>query len=179
MSLHRLASRNPGAGYDSIVNPPEAYLPPDLTISDAEYQALAAFRAELRRFLRFSEDAARDAGLSPQQHQLLLAIRGYPGDTPPTVGELAAAMQVKPHSMVGLINRSEQAGYLRREPSPSDQRAVHIVLTPQAEDVLRSLTTAHWNEHRELERVLRRLLAYRSSTEAATTPRDAGEPPPG
>lgn len=145
---------------------------PDCQISDAEYQALAAFRAELRRFLRFSEDAARAAGLSPQQHQLLLAIRGYPGEAPPTVGDLAEALQVKHHSMVGLINRTERAGYLRREPSPTDQRAVQIVLTPSGADVLRSLTAVHWNEHRELERVLGHLLAYRSSTKPAATPDD-------
>lgn len=142
-------------------------------ISDAEYQALAAFRAELRRFLRFSEEAARARGLSPQQHQLLLAIRGYPDDSPPTIGDLASALQVKHHSMVGLINRSEQAGYLRRTPSPSDHRAVQIVLTASGEDVLRSLTAAHWSEHRELERVLRHLLAYRSATEVTAPTGDA------
>lgn len=144
----------------------------DRQISDAEYQALAAFRAELRRFLRFSEDVARAAGLSPQQHQLLLAIRGFSGNTPPTIRDLAAALQVKHHSMVGLINRTEQAGYLRREPSPRDQRPVQIVLTSGGEEVLRSLTAAHWSEHRELERVLRHLLAYRSSTETTAIPGD-------
>lgn len=147
---------------------------PDRPITNAEYQSLAAFRAELRRFLRFSEEAARAAGLSPQQHQLLLAIRGFPGDRPPTVGDLATALQVKPHSMVGLINRTEQAGYLRREPSPSDQRAVQIVLTASGEDVLCSLTAVHWNEHRELERVLRQLLAYRSSPETTPSPGGTG-----
>lgn len=148
---------------------------PDRQISDAEYQALAKFRAELRRFLRFSEDAARAAGLSPQQHQLLLAIRGFPGDTPPSIKDLADALQIKHHSMVGLVNRTEQAGYLRREPSPSDQRAVHIVLTDKGAEILRSLTAVHWNEHRELERVLRHLLAYRSSTEATATPAETEE----
>ena|SRR5690242_10966604 len=138
---------------------------PEPTIGDEEYRALAAFRAELRRFLRFSEDSARAAGLSPQQHQLLLAIRGHPGNTPPTVGDLAAALQVKPHSMVGLINRMVQAGYLQREPSPVDQRAVHVVLTVTGKDVLRSLTAAHRSEHRQLDRVLRRLLAQRPRTE--------------
>src|SRR3954465_10229842 len=124
------------------------------TVSDEEYQALAAFRAELRRFLGFSEEAARAAGLSPQQHQLLLAVRGHAGEMPPTVGDLATALQVKPHSMVGLINRMVQAGYVKREPSTVDQRAVHVVLTTRGEDVLRSLTSAHRSEHRQLDRVL-------------------------
>ncbi|MFN8592244.1 MAG: MarR family transcriptional regulator [Thermomicrobiales bacterium] len=137
------------------------------TISDEEYRALAAFRAELRRFLRFSEDAARAAGMSPQQHQLLLAIRGHPSDGPPTVGDLAAALQVKPHSMVGLINRTAQAGYLRREPSPTDQRVVHVMLTDAGNEVLRSLTDVHRGEHVRLDRVLRRLLAQRSASEPA------------
>jgi len=136
-------------------------------ISDAEYQALAAFRAELRHFLRFSEDAARAAGLCPQQHQLLLAIRGFQGDDPPTVGDLATALQVKHHSMVGLINRTVQAGYLRREPSLVDQRAVHVVLTPQGEEILRSLTVTHRSEHQQLKRVLHRLLAQCSAAEPA------------
>lgn len=150
---------------------------PGPTISEAEYQALAAFRAELRRFLRFSEEAAQAVGLSPRQHQLLLAVRGHAGESPPTIGDLATALQVKHHSMVGLINRMVQAGYLRREPSPRDQRAVHIVLTPRGEDLLLSLTAAHWNEHHQLERVLRRLLAQRSSPTPAGTRDDAAEPP--
>ena len=134
----------------------------ETTISDEEYQALAAFRAELRRFLRFSEDSARAAGLSPRQHQTLLAIRGHAGAAPPTVGELAAALQVKPHSMVGLINRMVQAGYVQREPSLSDQRAVHVLLTDAGNAILRTLTTAHHNEHLQLDRVLRQLMTQRA-----------------
>ena len=151
------------------MGPNEAPASSDTTISDAEYQALAAFRAELLRFLRFSEDAAQAVGLSPRQHQLLLAIRGHQGDFPPTVGDLAVALQVKHHSMVGLINRTVQAGFLRREPSVVDQRAVHVVLTPQGEEILRALTVAHHSEHRQLKRVLRRLVAQRSAAEPTAT----------
>lgn len=150
----------------------------DVAISDDEYRALAAFRAELRRFLRFSEDSARAAGLSPRQHQLLLAIRGHPGDAPPTVGDLAAALQVRPHSMVGLINRMVQAGYVERKPSPSDQRAVHVVLTDAGNDILRSLTAAHRNEHHQLERVLRQLLAQRALAAPTGARSDTAVPPP-
>src|SRR4051794_28052410 len=146
-------------------------------VSDEEYRALAAFRAELRRFMRFSEEEARAAGLSPQQHQLLLAVRGHAGSTPPTIGDLAVALQVKPHSMVGLINRMAQAGYVQREPSAVDQRAVHVVLTARGEDVLRSLTAAHRSEHRQLAVELRRLIAYRSEAEPTTTA-DGGDDEP-
>lgn len=146
-------------------------------ISDAEYQAIAAFRAELLRFLRFSEDAAQAVGLSPRQHQLLLAIRGRQGDAPPTVGELAEALQVRHHSMVGLINRTVQAGYLRREPSLVDHRAVHVVLTPQGEEILQALTVAHRSEHRQLNAELRRLMAQRSAADPTGVRSAAAEDP--
>lgn len=133
-------------------------------LSDADYRTLATFRAELRRFLRFSEEAARAAGLSPQQHQLLIAIRGHDGPDPPTVGELATALQIRHHSVVELIDRSVEAGFVRREPSMVDQRRVHVVLTPRGEAMLRSLTAAHRQEHRRLAAILARLNA------AATEP---------
>jgi DNA-binding MarR family transcriptional regulator len=129
----------------------------DKPLSSHDFQALAAFRAALRRFVRFSEDAARDAGLTPQQHQLLVAIRGHVGPEPPTVGELAEVLQIKHHSAVGLVDRVEQRGLARREPSTVDNRRVHVVITAAGEDVLRSLTTAHREEHRQLAGVLRNL----------------------
>ena len=88
-------------------------------LTDEDFQALAAFRAALRQFVRFSEEAAREAGLTPQQHQALVAIRGHVGDEPPTVGELAEALQVKHHSAVGLVDRIVQRGFARRDPQPS------------------------------------------------------------
>ena len=133
-------------------------------LTSKDFQALAAFRAALRQFVRFSEEAARDAGLTPQQHQALVAIRGHVGNEPPTVGELAEALQVKHHSAVGLVDRVVQRGFARREPSTVDNRRVHVVITPAGEDVLRSLTAAHREEHRQLAEVLRRLTdEYESS----------------
>ncbi|HYP58893.1 MAG TPA: MarR family transcriptional regulator [Thermomicrobiales bacterium] len=128
-------------------------------LTDEDFQALAAFRAALRQFVRFSEEAARDAGLTPQQHQALVAIRGHVGDEPPTVGELAEALQVKHHSAVGLVDRIVQRGFARREPSTVDNRRVHVAITPAGDDVLRSLTAAHREEHRQLADVLRQLTA--------------------
>jgi DNA-binding MarR family transcriptional regulator len=133
-------------------------------LTDQDFQALAAFRAALRQFVRFSEEAAREAGLTPQQHQALVAIRGHIGNEPPTVGELAEALQVKHHSAVGLVDRIVQRGFARREPSTVDNRRVHVVITPAGDEILRSLTSAHREEHRQLADVLRRLTEeYESS----------------
>ena len=127
-------------------------------MSDEDYRAIAAFRAALRRFLRFSEEAARGVGLTPQQHQLLLAIRGHGGPDAPTIGSLAEALQVRHHSAVGLVNRLEQAGHVRREGSPIDSRRVHVLLTPAGEAVLDALAGTHRHEYHRLEGVLHRLI---------------------
>lgn len=139
----------------------------DRPFNEDDYRTLAAFRAGLRRFLRFSEEAARAAGLSPQQHQLLIAIRGHPGPEPPTVGDLATALQIRHHSAVGLIDRMAQAGYVQRESSTVDSRRVHVTITPEGETVLRSLTAAHRQEHRQLAELLRRLTATVAHSSAA------------
>ena len=137
---------------------------PQRRLNDAEYRQLADFRYAIRSFMEFSEQAARNAGLTPQQHQALVAIRGHVGDESPTVGELAEALQVKHHSAVGLVDRIVQRGFARREPSTVDNRRVHVVITPAGEEVLRSLTAAHREEHRQLADVLRRLTEeYESS----------------
>lgn len=130
---------------------------PEPEFGDEDYRTLAAFRAALRRFLRFSEEAARAAGLSPQQHQLLVAIRGHAGNEPPTIGELAEALQIRHHSTVELIDRMAERGLVRREPSTVDNRRVHVVITPEGDAVLRSLTSSHRQEHRQLAVVLRQL----------------------
>jgi DNA-binding MarR family transcriptional regulator len=124
-------------------------------LSDADFQALAAFRASLRRFLRFSESAARAAGLSPQQHQMLIAIRGHAGDEPPVIGELADALQIRHHSAGELIDRMAERGVVRRETSSSDSRRVHILITPEGEAMLRVLTSTHRAERQQLAAVLK------------------------
>ncbi|HEV2112300.1 MAG TPA: MarR family transcriptional regulator [Gammaproteobacteria bacterium] len=119
-------------------------------VSDADYKTLAAFRAALRRFLRVSEDLAHGLGLTPQQHQAMLAIRGYPGDVWPTVGQLAARLQVNHNSAVGLVTRLVKHGYARREPSKEDHRRVHVTLTPKGHGILDKLTEAHRIELRHV-----------------------------
>ena len=112
-------------------------------ISDADYRALAEFRYQIRRFLRLSERAAREAGMEPQQHQLLLTIKGLPSDRTATVGEIAERLQIQHHSAVELINRSEQKGVIRRTYNQSDRRLVIVELTTKGERVLRELSVYH------------------------------------
>ncbi len=126
-------------------------------LTDDDFEALAAFRAGLRRFLRFSEEAARSAGLTPQQHQLLVAIRGHAGEEPPTIGELAEALQIRHHSAVELVDRVELRGYVSRATSPIDNRRVHVSLTRAGDTVLRQLTDTHRREHRQLVAIFRQL----------------------
>ncbi len=118
----------------------------DLTRRD--YESLAEFRHQIRRFLGFSERAARKAGLEPRQHQLLLAIKGLPPSVRPKIGELADRLQIQHHSAVELVNRLEAGGLLRRERSPEDRREVHLQLTSRGEKVLRELTLHHREELR-------------------------------
>jgi DNA-binding MarR family transcriptional regulator len=118
----------------------------DITLS--EYRALAEFRYQLRCFLRFSEQAARAVGLEPQQHQLLLALKGLPDGRIATVGELAERLQIQHHSMVELINRMVDRNLLERSRGENDQRKVMINLTPKGDEVLRKLSLLHRTELR-------------------------------
>jgi len=114
--------------------------------SGPDYQAMAQLRYEVRRFLRFSENVARAAGLEPQQHQLLLAIKGLPKDKRPTISVLAERMQLQHHSAVELIDRLALRGYVRRYRSRTDRRQVYVRLTEQGEQVLRQLSLHHLQE---------------------------------
>ena len=120
----------------------------DQEISLAEYQALAEFRYQLRRFLHFSEQAARAVGLEPQQHQLLLALKGLPEGRLPTVGELAERLQIQHHSTVELVNRMVDRNLIERTRDEGDQRKVLISPTPYGEEVLRKLSLLHRTELR-------------------------------
>ena len=121
---------------------------PDRDLSDADYRALASFRHQLRRFLAFSESAARSVGLEPRQHQLLLALRGLPVDTPPSVQVLADRLVLKHHTVVELLDRLEQAGLVRRDRAADDRRRACVSLTPRALELLKKLSSAHLGELR-------------------------------
>ena len=127
-------------------------------LESRDYRMLADFRYALRRFLRFSEAAARQAGLTPQQHQLLLAIKGFPGGRAPTIGEIAERLGVRHHSAVELVQRLEEAGLLARAPDAQDRRRVHLLLAPRAEDHLAGLSESHLRELRRLRPILAELV---------------------
>lgn len=112
-------------------------------ISSSDYRALAAFRYEIRKFLAFSEQAARDAGIEPQQHQLLLAVRGLPEGARPTIGTIAERLCVKHHTAVALVDKLEASGLVARERSSEDRREVLLRLTRDGEAVLRTLSSLH------------------------------------
>src|SRR5262245_39107370 len=113
-----------------------------------DYQALAEFRYEIRRFLRVSEEAARAAGIEPQQHQLLLAVKGAPADQPATIAYLTERMQLQHHSVVGLVDRLEARGLARRRRDPADQRRTLVGVTAAGETVLHDLSMTHREELR-------------------------------
>ncbi|HEY6411095.1 MAG TPA: MarR family transcriptional regulator [Ktedonobacteraceae bacterium] len=127
--------------------------PPDEVLI-TEYQTLAEFRYQLRRFLRFSEQTARTAGLEPQQHQLLLAVKGLPQGMKATIGTLAERLQLAHHSTVELIDRLVERGFVQRCRDEADQRRVLVNLTPQGEEMLRKLSLAHQTELRSVGSVL-------------------------
>ena len=110
--------------------------------AEADYRRLADFRYALRRFIRFSEDAAREAGISPSQYQLLLFVRGFPNG-PPTIAQLAERLQVAHHSAVGLVDRSVRAGLVERRRDADDRRRVHVGLTDRGREILVRLIRAH------------------------------------
>ena len=115
----------------------------DQEITLSQYQSLAEFRYQLRRFLHFSEQAARSVGLEPQQHQLLLTLKGLPQGRPATVSEVAERLQIQHHSTVELIDRMVDKNLLERSRDENDQRKVIIHLTLYGEEVLRKLSLLH------------------------------------
>jgi DNA-binding MarR family transcriptional regulator len=123
-------------------------------ITAAEYAKLLGFRTALRRFLHWSEDEARAAGLMPAQHQLLLAIKGHPDAAAPTVGDLSDHLVLKHHSVVGLVDRAVSAGLVRRERDEQDHRVVRLLLTPLAEERIENLSRLHLEELRRLAPLL-------------------------
>lgn len=120
--------------------------------SAEDYEVLLAFRTALRGFLHWSEEQARAVGLTPAQHQLLLAIKGHPGDAPPTIGELADHLVSKHHSVVELIDRAVDAGLVERRRDEADHRIVHLILTPLGERRIENLSRLHLEELRSLPR---------------------------
>ncbi|MBS0664700.1 MAG: MarR family transcriptional regulator [Verrucomicrobia bacterium] len=128
-------------------------------LTKSQYELLAALRHALGGFLRFSQEAATAAGLTPQQHQALLAIKGFPGRDHASVGEIAARLHLRHHSAVGLVDRLMARKLVGRTPSPADRRRLEIRLTARGEAILGRLSAAHLGELQQLRPELRRLLA--------------------
>ena len=120
--------------------------------NDADFQRLLELRTGLRRFLKWSGDRAGAAGLTPAQHQLLLAVRGHPGPDPPTIGQLAEHLLLRHHSTVQLVDRAEAAGLLHRTRDDEDHRVVRVTLTADGERILASLASEHLEELRRIGR---------------------------
>ncbi|HXW93679.1 MAG TPA: MarR family transcriptional regulator [Terriglobales bacterium] len=118
------------------------------SLTAADYQALAELRYQIRRFLHFSEQAARRAGLEPGQHQLLLSLKGLPESVRPSIGELAERLQIRHHSTVELVNRLAKGGYVRRDRAGEDRREVLLSVTRKGEKILRELSLDHRAELR-------------------------------
>jgi DNA-binding MarR family transcriptional regulator len=135
-------------------------VPPARPLADADYERLAEFRYLLRQFLIFSEDAAEQAGLTAQQHQALLAIKGFGRERPLTTGELAERLGIRHHSAVGLIDRLLSKSLVKRQSGAEDRRQVLLSLTPKAESLLARLSAAHRDELERLAPLLQTLLAH-------------------
>lgn len=119
-------------------------------LQKSQYEALSEFRYQLRRFLHFSETAAKDAGLTPLQYLLMLHVRGFPGRDWATVNELADRLQMQHHGVVALLTRCEEAGLVKRVKSEVDRRVVEVHLQPQGAEQLERLAALHDAELRSL-----------------------------
>jgi DNA-binding MarR family transcriptional regulator len=114
--------------------------------TDEDYRRLLELRTGLRRFLRWSERLAEEAGLTPAQHQLLLAIRGQPDPRGPTIGDVADSLLLRHHSAVGLVDRAAAAGLVERGPDPDSQSVVRLRLTEKGAGQLETLSEQHLEE---------------------------------
>lgn len=130
-------------------------------LSKADLERLSEFRYQLRRFLRFSEEACKSKGLTPLQYQLLLSIKGYPGRPWATVGELAERLQTAQHGVVALVSRCVRLGLVRRVPGVVDRRQVEVHLTAKGERILARVAELHRKELTSLPEIFR--IAQRSS----------------
>jgi DNA-binding MarR family transcriptional regulator len=121
-----------------------------MRVTDADYEDLLTLRTGLRRFLRWSEQQAVEAGLTPAQHQLLLAIRGHTDPRGPTIGEVADYLLLRHHSAVGLVDRADAAGLVDRVRDPDDHRVVRLQLTTAGNKRLETLSEEHLEELQRL-----------------------------
>jgi DNA-binding MarR family transcriptional regulator len=164
-SAKRFKMRLDGKGGDPVLFPSQSDIlssmapqaasgkrstPMDRSRIQSVVRDLAQFRYALRKFLRFSENAARTCGITPQQHQLLLGVQGFTDHGSATISELAEFLQERHHSVVGLVERAEQNGLVRRTQDELDRRVVNVTLTPSGRKILFRLTRMHYEEAKRL-----------------------------
>ena len=116
------------------------------TLTDEEFQRLLELRTSLKQYLRWNEHAAKDAGITPAQHELLIAIKGHPGQQGPSISNIAQYLLLRHHSAVGLVDRAEKAGLLIRKTDGDDRRVVRLRLSPKANRVMDKIAALHAEE---------------------------------
>src|SRR3954452_22817177 len=137
---HQIAAQEPGEAGEPLTK--------------QDFEALARFRFGIRRYLRFSEETVRSHGVTPQQYQLMLALKGFPGRDWALVRELADRLQLRHHSVVELVSRAQSEGYVARTADPDDARAVRVSLTEEGERLLGRLSALHRDELRRMNSIL-------------------------
>src|SRR3954470_9058080 len=115
-------------------------------MSEVDYPQLLSFRTALRRFLRWSDDAAEAEGVAPAQYQLLVVVKGLGGDGPPSIGQIPEQLLLRHHSASELVHRAEESGLVRTRPDPSDHRLIRVSLTPRGERGVARLGPLHVEE---------------------------------
>jgi DNA-binding MarR family transcriptional regulator len=145
-------------------------------LSKQDFEALARFRFGIRRYLRFSEETVRRHGVTPQQYQLMLALKGFPGRDWAVVRELADRLQLRHHSVVELIDRAQTQELVHRTADPDDARAVRVVLTDRGEELLGRLSALHRDELRRMDDALALPRWHAGAPGASTPSRDPGTP---
>jgi DNA-binding MarR family transcriptional regulator len=138
-------------GQDAAPDPSPESLDP---LTKQDFEALARFRFGIRRYLRFSEETVRRHGVTPQQYQLMLALKGYPERDWAVVRELADRLQLRHHSVVELVDRAQSQGLVQRTADPDDARAVRVLLTDEGEQLLGRLSALHRDELRRMDDAL-------------------------
>lgn len=128
------------------------------SVRKADYEALAEFRYALRKFLAFSEEAASKAGLTPQQHQALLAIKGASDADWLSISQIAERLLVRHHTAVELVDRLVALGLVVRMADPEDGRRIQVHVTKEGEERLRALSAIHIGEVKNIQPTLRKLL---------------------
>jgi DNA-binding MarR family transcriptional regulator len=148
-----------------------------MPLGQSDFEHLLELRTGLRRFLRWSEEQAKAAGLTPTKHQLLLAIKGHPEPAGPTIGEIADYLVLRHHSAVELVSRAAKEGLVQRNPDPISRSVVRVTITPAGAAKLDALAEAHLEELAHLAPTMRTLWRQLERATDGNTPHPAARRP--